>query len=45
MGGMLVHFHFWKSLNLVGLCRVAEGWVRKNVGKRGRLDKAGELEP
>lgn len=42
---ILVHFHFWKSCTRVGLCRVADGWVRKKVGKRWRLERAGELEP
>lgn len=45
MVAILVHFHFWKRRTLVGLWRVAEGWVRKKVGKRFLLDKAGELEP
>lgn len=45
MVAMRVHFHFWKSCTLVGLCRVADGCVRKKVGKRWRLDSAGELEP
>ena len=33
------------SLMRVGLCKVADGCVRKNVGNRWRLDRAGELEP
>lgn len=45
MVAMRVHFHFWKSCTLVGLWRVADGCVRKKVGKRWRLDRAGELEP
>lgn len=45
MVAILVHFHFWKSCTRVGLCSVADGWVRKKVGKRWRLDRAGELEP
>lgn len=45
MVAMRVHFHFWKSCTLVGLWRVADGCVRKKVGKRWRLDSAGELEP
>lgn len=45
MVAMRVHFHFWKSCTLVGLCRVADGCVRKKVGNRWRLDSAGELEP
>lgn len=45
MVAILVHFHFWKSCTRVGLCNVAEGCVRKKVGKRWRLDRAGELDP
>lgn len=45
MVAMRVHFHFWKSCTLVGLWSVADGCVRKKVGKRWRLDRAGELEP
>ena len=45
MVAIRVHWNFWKSLILVGLCSVAEGWVRKNVGNRFLLDSAGELEP
>lgn len=45
MVAIFVHFHFWKSCTRVGLCSVADGWVRKKVGKRWRLDRAGELEP
>lgn len=45
MVAIFVHFHFWKSCTRVGLCSVADGCVRKNVGKRWRLDRAGELEP
>lgn len=45
MVAILVHFHFWKSCTRVGLCNVADGCVRKNVGKRWRLDRAGELDP
>lgn len=45
MVAMRVHFHFWKSCTRVGLCRVADGCVRKKVGNRWRLDSAGELEP
>lgn len=39
------HLNFLNSLTLVGLCSVAEGCVRKNVGNRFLLDSAGELEP
>lgn len=42
---ILVQPNFWNSLTLVGLCTVAEGWVRKNVGKRFLSDNAGELAP
>lgn len=45
MVAILVQPHFLKSWTRVGLCRVAEGWVRKKVGKRWRLERAGELEP
>lgn len=45
MVAMRVHFHFWNSRTRVGLWSVAEGWVLKKVGKRWRLDRAGELEP
>jgi len=45
MVAILVQPNFLKSFTLVGLCRVADGWVRKNVGKRLVLDKAGELDP
>ncbi len=45
MVAILVHFHFWKSCTRVGLCNVAEGCVRKKVGKRWRLESAGELDP
>ena len=37
--------HFSKSFTRVGLWSVADGCVRKNVGKRCRFDRAGELEP
>ena len=37
--------NFCMSFTLVGLCTVAEGWVRKKVGNLLRSDKAGELEP
>ena len=33
------------SRRRVGLCSVADGCVRKKVGKRARSDSAGELEP
>jgi hypothetical protein len=31
---ILDHPNFWKTLIRVGLCTVAEGWVRNKVGKR-----------
>lgn len=45
MVAILLQFHFWNRRTRVGLCSVAEGCVRKNVGKRCLLDRAGELEP
>jgi len=39
---IFVHLNFWKTLIRVGLCTVALGWVRNNVGKRLRFDNAGE---
>jgi len=42
---ILDHLNFLNSLSLVGLCRVAEGWVLKNVGNLVLSERAGELEP
>lgn len=42
---IFVHLNFFMSEIRVGLCTVALGWVRKRVGKRFRLDKAGEEAP
>lgn len=37
--------NFFINLILVGLCTVAEGCVRNNVGKRLRSDNAGDEAP
>ena len=42
---ILDHLNFLNSLMRVGLCKVADGWVRKNVGNLSLFDRAGELEP
>lgn len=39
------HLNFLNNFTLVGLWIVAEGCVRKKVGKRFRSDNAGEDEP
>ena len=45
MVAILFQWKRWKILMRVGLCRVPDGWVRKNMGNRSRFDKAGELAP
>lgn len=42
---ILDHLNFCIIFTLVGLWTVAEGWVRKKVGKRVRSERAGELDP
>ena len=42
---ILVQLNLLKRATRVGLCSVADGCVRKNVGKRSLFDKAGELDP
>ena len=41
----LDHLNFLNNLTLVGLCMVADGCVRKKVGKRTRSESAGDEAP